>query len=680
MGKFNSINLKLLNCFCLIVSMGVGLRETSGAPAPSIARIWNEEILAAIRIDRPNPPVHARNLFHLDTAMYDAWAIYDTVAVGYIHHERATANDIDGARREAISYAAYQILKHRYAASVAASTSLAAFDARMESLGYDNSIVTTVGDSPAARGNRIAADIIAWGLKDGSNEQGGYDDLTYVNAQPAMPVMSTPFGAPRPMGGIPLGSDPNRWQPLLFYGFAGGQNGTAAPSTQKYVGVTWRNAVPFSIHHGLSIDPGPPSRMNSNTESAYRAGAVEVLRASSELGSDEIADMSPGVVGNNPIGADSGHGHPLNPATGQPYPPNTVRLGDYSRVMSEFWADGPSSETPPGHWHVLANQVADHPLTVKKINGQGSVVSDLEWDVKTYFALGAAVHDAACVAWSVKRQYEGARPITMIRWMASLGQSSDPDLPSYNAHGLPLVPGVIQLSDSGVINVFSWPGQPDFQQAFVSPVRWMPGTDWVPYQRVNFVTPAFPGYISGHSTFSSAAAVVLEKITGNRFFPGGIGKVVAEQNAYLRFEVGPNLHTEIQWATYQDAADLAGRSRRWGGIHVPEDDFKGRIAGAQVGQSAWALAQSYFSGTVLTQNLTDPTGSPAATIQIASRPDGREIKVPETVRGLPYTFQTSNDLINWISLPAEPGSEAGLKITDSDSGPTRFFRVLTAAP
>ncbi len=95
----------------------------------SVARVWDEAILSFIRLDRPNPPVHARNLFHLSIAMYDAWAAYDPVAVGYLYREKHTAGDVAAARREAISYAAYRILRERYALSLNASASLAAIDA-----------------------------------------------------------------------------------------------------------------------------------------------------------------------------------------------------------------------------------------------------------------------------------------------------------------------------------------------------------------------------------------------------------------------------------------------------------------------------------------------------------------------------------------------------------------------
>ena len=158
-----------------------------------------------------------------------------------------------------------------------------------------------------------------------------------------------------------------------------------------------------------------------------------------------MADFSPGAYGNNPLGADTGTGHPVNPVTNLPYAPNMVKRGDFFRVLAEFWADGPNSETPPGHWHVLANEVADNPLTVKKIRGTGPTLNELEWDVKTYFALAGAVHDAACQAWSLKRYYHGTRPITMIRYMGTMGQSSDPNGPSYHPQGLPLEEDVVEV-------------------------------------------------------------------------------------------------------------------------------------------------------------------------------------------------------------------------------------------
>ena len=114
--------------------------------------------------------------------------------------------------------------------------------------------------------------------------------------------------------------------------------------------------------------------------------------------------------------------------------------------------------------------------------------------------------------------------------------------------------------------------------------------------RWTFVTPAFPGYVSGHSTFSRAAAVVLATLTGSDFFPGGYGSYRLEPG-YLFFERGPSAPVELGFATYFDAADQAGQSRIWGGIHVSHDDFDGRRTGAIVGALAVERAQAYFDGT-----------------------------------------------------------------------------------
>jgi len=281
--------------------------------------------------------------------------------------------------------------------------------------------------------------------------------------------------------------------------------------------------------------------------------------------------------------------------TGALYETNRVKRGDFARVLAEYWADGPNSETPPGHWNVIANYVADN-LTSKRIGGVGPVVDDLEYDVKMYFAVNAAVHEAACACWAAKRAYDGWRPMSAIRYCGMLGQSSDPSQASYNANGLPLITNIIELVTSntvssgrhagltpGKIAVLSWPGPPSNPSTQHSGVKWMHADSWIPYQRTNFVTPAFPGYFSGHSTFSRSAAEVLTALTGSPYFPGGLG---VYSNYTLAFENGPSQPVTLQWATYYDAADQAGISRIYGGIHPPIDNLEGRVAGVRAGSVA----------------------------------------------------------------------------------------------
>jgi hypothetical protein len=264
----------------------------------------------------------------------------------------------------------------------------------------------------------------------------------------------------------------------------------------------------------------------------------------------------------------------------------------------------------------LANTVSDHRQLLKQIGGSGVVVNDLEWDVKLYFALNGAVSDAAIAAWDSKRKYDYVRPITMIRYMGGKGQSSDSMGTAYHPEGLPLVTDLIEvvtvgssapgqrhenvLNDLGQpaigeIAIRAWPGQPADPHNEYSGVEWIRAIGWLPYQRETFVTPPFAAYLSGHSTFSRAGAEILTLFTGDAYFPGGLGTFTAPQDTFLEFEIGPTQEIELQWARYYDAADEAGISRLWGGIHVDADDLNGRIVGSQVGIDAYNLAQVYFT-------------------------------------------------------------------------------------
>jgi hypothetical protein len=578
-------------------------------PEWSVARRWDEALLDAIRRALPNPPVHARNLFHVSVAMWDAWAAYDRQASGYVVHEKDSAGDVSAARDEAISYAAYRVLSERYIKAVGADESLSEFADLMDTLCYLVTTTTTEGDSPAAVGNRIAAAVIAYGKSDGANETGGY-------ANPAYKPVNAPLVVARP--GTTM-VDPNRWQPLQLEHMIS-QNGIPVTNgVQQAVGTHWGHVTSFGLPDGgtagVPIDPGPPPRLGDPaTDQAFKDQVVEVIRDSSLLdpASPTTVDVSPGARGGNTLGTNDGQGHASNPATGQPYPPEVVNQGEFVRVMTEFWADGPKSETPPGHWNVLANLVSDELSPNLKIGGTGPSVDRLQWDVKLYFALNGAVHDAAIVAWGLKGDYDGARPISMIRYMGGLGQSSDRSLPSYDPEGLPLVPDLIELittastapgqrhaalaGHEGEIAIRAWAGNPSDPKTQTAGVKWILITTWVPYQQPTFVTPSFQGYASGHSSFSRAAAEVLTSFTGSEYFPGGITGYTVKAGS-LKTEAGPGTDIRLEWATYYDAADQAGQSRLFGGIHVQVDDFAGRIIGSQCGKTAWALAQRYYAGT-----------------------------------------------------------------------------------
>ena len=602
-----------------VVLAGVAVvRSSSGEPACdpvathpewSVARLWNEALLSAIRRALPAPTVHARNLFHTSAAIWDAWAAYDPDASGFFVDEKLTADDVTAARNEAISYAAYRVLEHRYLNAVGASDSIVEFDQLMKDLCYPIDFTSTEGDSPAALGNRIAAAAIDFGLADGSNEADGYAS-GYEAVNPPLVVSGSKIEM----------TDPNRWQPLQLEHMIS-QNGIPIDNgVHQFIGPHWGYVTGFALPaggaDGLPMDPGdPPYLGDPGSDRAFKDSAVELIRLSSLLDPTHGAtiDISPGTLGANPLGTNDGDGHPVNPVTGEPYEPDPVNQGDFARALVEFWADGPQSETPPGHWNVVANAVSDTPGFDFRIGGTGPRVDRLEWDVKLYFALNGAVHDAAVAAWGAKGYYDYVRPISMIRYMGGLGQSSDPDGRSYDPEGLPLVPDLVEVitkatsaegarhealaGHEGEIAVRAWAGNPADPETEASGVSWILATRWLPYQKPTFVTPAFAAYVSGHSTFSRAAAEVLTSFTGSEYFPGGLFEWTIPAGS-LEVESGPTQDVTLQWGTYYDAADQAGISRLFGGIHVRADDLAGRRMGSVCGRAAWNLAQRYYEGVV----------------------------------------------------------------------------------
>ena len=570
----------------------------------SIARRWDEQILAAIRLDVPRPTVHARNLFHLSAAMWDAWAAYDAKASGVFVKEKHTAPDAEAARRTAISYAAYDVLSHRYAKAIGHAQTEACLRATMKDLGYDVADAHDTGDDPIALGNRIGHAIVERGKHDGANEDADYADDTFKIVNP--PLVYDQAGTTL--------TQPSVWQPLNL-SVSATQNGIILPAgVQEYIGARWGGVTPWAMKqvNGLAKwpDPGPVPKLGPQ----MKDWIVEVIRKTAEVDPNEPAtiDISPGAYGHNSLGANDGKGWAKNPITGQPYAPEIVKKGDFARVMAEFWADGPKSETPPGHWNTIANSVADSPGFKRQLFGKGPELDPLAWDVHVYLALNGAEHDAAIAAWGIKRQTATVRPISLVRYMGGKGQSSNPDGPSYDPEGLPLVPGLIEVITKessapgerhahlayyvGQIAVRNWLGEPGDRTNEVSGVAWVRAVDWITYQRRTFVTPAFPGFISGHSTFSRAGAEVLAALTGSPYFPGGLGEFVAQKDTFLQFEKGPTTEVRLQWASYFDASDEAGQSRLWGSIHLAPDDFSGRRVGHRIGLDSVSLATKYFGG------------------------------------------------------------------------------------
>jgi hypothetical protein len=122
--------------------------------------------------------------------MYDAWAAYDNVAVGYLYRVKHSAADVSAARNEAISYAAYRLLTERYALSRSSTNTLAALDARMAALGYDKNNITLDPATPAGLGNLVAATVSSYFIDDGALQLRTYQDLS---PRGRMPPINSPL-------------------------------------------------------------------------------------------------------------------------------------------------------------------------------------------------------------------------------------------------------------------------------------------------------------------------------------------------------------------------------------------------------------------------------------------------------------------------------------------------------
>lgn len=221
-------------------------------------------------------------------------------------------------------------------------------------------------------------------------------------------------------------------------------------------------------------------------------------------------------------------------------------LDDRSKSIAEYWWDGPSTELPPGHWCLLAQYVSRRDR------------HSVDQDAKMFLALTGALLDASIAAWDAKRAYDSVRPITAVR----------------------------ELYRGRKVLAWGGPGRG---------TRAIRGEDWLPYQPPTVVTPPFPEYVSGHSTFSAASAEVLASFTGSQRF--GLSVTIPARSSMIEPGVTPTRPVTLTFRTFADAADQAGRSRRYGGIHFTDGDLDGRRLGTRVGANAWTRALGYFAGT-----------------------------------------------------------------------------------
>lgn len=246
----------------------------------------------------------------------------------------------------------------------------------------------------------------------------------------------------------------------------------------------------------------------------------------------------------------------------------SAELTDKQKIIAEYWSDGPNTAQPPGHWALFAQWVSerDH--------------HTLDDDVKMFFALSNAIFDAGIAAWDTKRTFDSVRPVTAIPF----------------------------LFRGKTIRAWGGPGKGTVE---------MDGGQWIPYQDASFPTPPFPDYVSGHSTYSAAAATILRLFSGSDRF--GYSVTIPAGSSRIEPGITPTQRVTLLWKTFTEAANEAGMSRRYGGIHFRAADLAGRLLGLLVAADSWSKAQSYFNGNADTQAAEIVFRTPVTTLEFAPK-------------------------------------------------------------
>jgi hypothetical protein len=370
----------------------------------------------------------------------------------------------------------------------------------------DNQVGKHIGETAA---NTLWSERIG----DGSNAANGYVELL----SDAYPILYAPVNQQDLAQNNPS-FNPNRWQPLFPKG---------ASSAQKGLTQHWGNVKGFSLLKNTDLRPSGPPRFGSTARYVDSQGHVSSGHESFIAQFEQVMLL-------------------------------TATLTDAQKSSAEYWADGPRSETPPGHWFAIAHDLIHRDsLSIAKT-------------AQLLFALGAAMLDSSIVCWETKRAYDYARPQSAIRKL-------------YWGHRIP-----------------HWS------------CKSIRGEHWTPYQPSSFPTPPFQGYTSGHSTFSNAAAEVLSDLIGScTYFDGTsrgirdedadgwpdlIGQYVYKQGTSFVEPNTPKQDVTMTWPTLQDAAEDAGMSRLYGGIHIMDDNLVGATMGKEVASLVLTKAKKLWGG------------------------------------------------------------------------------------
>ena len=323
------------------------------------------------------------------------------------------------------------------------------------------------------------------------------------------------------------------------------KNGSGNPLTRSFAVPHMGNVIPFALVHGGQFRPQGPPVFGKPTDSSRRSFEEQHL---------EVLQYS-------------------------------STLNDREKIITEFWLPTPAFGNPPN----IFMRFAANALVTKK--------ADLEDSIKLLFLVSNAGFDAGIACWDAKRTYDSARPFTGIRCLKA------------------------------GVQVQAWGG-------YYQGVKTIDGGAWLPYQDTTFVTPPFSEYVSGHSTFSMAAATVLKKFFGSDTFIGPNSFTVEAGDSFFEPKItdasDPNYRAgftdvpnrgfntagyvpastvTLEWDNWSDAAEEAGMSRLYGGIHIHDGNADGLELGSKVGELVYEKAMSLFEGEEEDNSSNSPNSS-----------------------------------------------------------------------
>lgn len=505
-------------------------------PTPTISVLWDRVAQQAVLDIAPGPTVASRAYGLLHTTMYDAWAAYDPTAISTQLGDKLQVSNADNTqanKTEAMSYAAYRVLTDLFPSETAL------FDTLMTELGFDPSNTTTDTTTAAGIGNVCAEVILASRHRDGSNPLG-------LDPEGTLGVPYSDTSGYAPVNQPEESRDLDRWTPEQVPLDAQPNEDV---QIQQFLTPHWGEVTPFGLDSGEQFRPEAPQPfLVEGVE-----GEVDLEAKTITLTDGTVLAISKDLIG--PV---------INPefvAQAERLIDVSANLTNEQKLIAEFWEDGAGTSFPPGTWMTFGQFVSarDH--------------HSLDTDAQLFFALGNAVFDAGIATWESKRYYDYARPIRTIRNLGELGLVGEQGIDA-------------QTGEEGFV-IDAWGGPNQGTQTILA-------KNFLTYQTPGGdPSPPFAEYTSGHSAFSASGAEVLKLFTGSDAFGGS----VSFQPGESRFESNtPADPVTLEWETFTSAADQAGISRIYGGIHFDEGDLKGRALGRQVGSSVWDQALFFING------------------------------------------------------------------------------------